>query len=106
MKYFPVSLARFHKLKTLKLSNISVSRIPFRLCLLPNLQELDVSRNMLLALPGTVTKRYKKFDTLDISENESLQSNFNQYLPNQVNAPKEYVPSLLELSVRSTVQNR
>lgn len=104
MKYFPASLVRFNKLKILKLSNISVNRIPFRICLLPNLQELDISKNALVALPGSVTRRYKKFDKLDVSENESLQF---EPTPHTSQAKlKQYIPSLLELSVRSTLENR
>ena len=105
MKYFPASLSRFHKLKVLKLSNISANRIPFRIFLLPNLQELDLSKNCLLALPGTITKRLKKFDKLDISENEFSQSDLATSI-DMNKMPKDYVPTLLEFSMRNTLKNK
>lgn len=106
MRYFPVSLVRFRKLKVLKLSNITAKKIPFGICLLSNLQDLDLSKNSISALPATIKKRIRKFDKLDISDNELNPVKQNGICPSQSEELHSYIPSLLELSIRSTVENR
>lgn len=101
MGSIPACLCRLTALKHLKLQANNLTEIPFRILLLPNLENLDLSHNQLKAIPGTVLRRYLR--KLDISDNPGLMENEDQ-APSKTTP--SFTPNLIELAARSVLDNR